>query len=116
MGFSPRPNPKLIASYPTHGEAVAVSRGLDRDRVVDETGNQTVVFGRRGSRPFTLDEMRKFYRHADGSFYTVEDVSNATRELKTRSGGPLGAPRGFQSEPAAKSALPRPERLMRRGE
>jgi hypothetical protein len=64
MGFSPRPNPKLIATYPTHGEAVAVSRGLDRDRVADETGNQTVVFGRRGSRPFNLDEMRKFYQHA----------------------------------------------------
>src|SRR5882724_3763417 len=31
MGFSPRPNPKLIATYKTHGEAVAVSRGLDRD-------------------------------------------------------------------------------------
>ena len=30
---------------------LAVSRGLDRDRVVDETGGQTVVFGRRGSRP-----------------------------------------------------------------
>jgi hypothetical protein len=38
-----------------------VSRGLDRDRVVDETGNQTVVFGRRGARPFTLEEMQKFY-------------------------------------------------------
>ena len=63
MGFSPRPNPKLIASYPTRGEAVAVSRGLDRDRVVDETGNQTVVFGRRGSRPFHVDEMQEFYRH-----------------------------------------------------
>ena len=60
MGFSPRPNPKLIATYHTHQcAAVAVSRGLDRDRVVDETGNQTVVFGRRGSRPFHLDEMGK---------------------------------------------------------
>ena len=49
-GFSPRPNPKLIATFPTEAPAVAVSRGLDRDRVVDETGNQTVVFGRRGSR------------------------------------------------------------------
>ena len=55
QGFSPRPNPRLIATYPTHGEALAVSRGLDRDRVVDETGGQTVVFGRRGSRPFHLE-------------------------------------------------------------
>src|SRR6478736_4934311 len=34
QGFSPRPNPKLIATYPTHGEAIAVSRGLERDREV----------------------------------------------------------------------------------
>jgi len=76
MGFSPRPNPKLIATFPLHGggEAVAVSRGLDRDRVVDEAGNQTVVFGRRGSRPFHLDEMAAFYRHGrTGEVYRVTD-------------------------------------------
>src|SRR6202011_553659 len=56
QGFSPRPNPKLIATYHTKGEAICVSRGLERDRVVDETGGQTVVFGRRGARPFHLDE------------------------------------------------------------
>jgi hypothetical protein len=116
MGFSPRPNPKLIATYPTHGEAVAVSRGLDRDRVVDETGNQTVVFGRRGSRPFNLDEMKKFYQHADGSSYAVEDVSNATRELKTKSGNSLSPPREIKREAEVQVAQPRPERLMRRGE
>ncbi len=60
MGFSPRPVPKLIATYPTKGDAVTVSRGLDRDRVVDESGNQTVVFGRSGSRPFNLREMEAF--------------------------------------------------------
>jgi len=37
---------------------------LERDRVVDETGGQTVVFGRRGSRPFHLDEMERFYRRS----------------------------------------------------
>jgi hypothetical protein len=116
MGFSPRPNPKLIATYPTHGEAVAVSRGLDRDRVVDETGNQTVVFGRRGSRPFNLNEMRKFYQHADGKPYAVEDFSNATRELKTRSGNSLTAPREIPREKVVQFVHPRPERLMRRGE
>ncbi len=58
-GFSPKPNPHLIATYPVpEGEALAISRGLDRDRVVDESGNQTVVFGRRGSRPFHVDEMQ----------------------------------------------------------
>src|SRR5271165_1986824 len=30
MGFSPAPCPKLIATYPTRGAAVAVGRGLDR--------------------------------------------------------------------------------------
>ena len=63
-GFSPRPNPVLIATAPLKsGEAIAVGRGLDRDRVVDETGAQTVVFGRRGSRPFNLVEMSPFLRH-----------------------------------------------------
>lgn len=46
MGFSPRPNPRLIATYHTHGEAIAVSRGLDRDRVVDETGHPHSCAGR----------------------------------------------------------------------
>ena len=116
MGFSPRPNPKLIATYKTHGDAVAVSRGLDRDRVADETGNQTVVFGRRGSRPFNLDEIKKFYQHADGRPYAVEDSSRSTRDLKTKSGQPLGTPREIRREQEVPFVQPRPERLMRRGE
>ena len=60
-GFSPRPTPKLIASFPTRGPALAVSKGLDRDRAVDESGNQLAVFGRRGARPFDLAEMRRMY-------------------------------------------------------
>jgi hypothetical protein len=79
-GFSPRPAPRLIATYPTHSPMLAVSRGLDRDRVVDETGNQTVVFGRRGARPFHLDEMRPFLRHESGGSYRVEDVVTRTVE------------------------------------
>src|SRR6476661_5592092 len=35
FGFSPRPVPILIASYKTHGPALAVSKGIDRDRAVD---------------------------------------------------------------------------------
>ena len=73
-GFSPRPAPRLIASYHTHHPALAISRGLDRDRVVDETGGQTVVFGRRGARPFHVDEMQPFIKHADGTPYKVEDI------------------------------------------
>ena len=72
-GFDPKPNPHLIATYPIKdGIAMAVSRGLDRDRVVDESGNQTVVFGRRGARPFHLNEMAKFLQHDDGEFLPRE--------------------------------------------
>jgi hypothetical protein len=71
-GFSPRPVPKLIASYRTHEPALAVSRGIDRDRAVDETGNQLAVFGRRGSRPLNRQEMRGLYLR-NGQLYTVTD-------------------------------------------
>jgi hypothetical protein len=87
QGFSPRPAPRLIATYPTPHPTLAVTRGLDRDRVTDETGNQTVVFGRRGARPFHLDEMRPFLRHEDGDWYKVEDVKlDKSGKLFTASG------------------------------
>ena len=69
-GFSPEPTPKLIARYKTKGPALIVSKGVDRDRAVDESGNQVAVFGRRGARPFTLPEMQKLYLR-DGQLYTV---------------------------------------------
>ncbi|MEO5720239.1 MAG: hypothetical protein ABIR71_02065 [Chthoniobacterales bacterium] len=114
MGFSPRPNPRLIATYHTHGEAIAVSRGLDRDRVADETGGQTVVFGRRGARPFHLDEMARFYWRPGfvdskdggatrgGGLYRVEDVMVRDGRLTTQSGtvlAPLPAPTPLPTEP-----------------
>ena len=72
LGFSPRPQPRLIAWYPTRGPAVGLSEGLDRDRAVDESGNQLAVFGRRGARPFTLDEQRRLYLlHGTSDLYTV---------------------------------------------
>src|SRR5579864_6992063 len=69
-GFSPRPTPKLIATYRTRGPALSVSKGTDRDRAVDESGNQIAVFGRRGARPFTRDEAARLYLR-DGKPYTV---------------------------------------------
>ena len=72
-GFSPEPKPHLIASYPTRKSALALSKGLDRDRGVDETGGQIAVFGRLGSRPFTIDEMRRMYLDNDGKPWTVSD-------------------------------------------
>ena len=71
-GFSPRPAPKLIATYRTSGPALAVSKGIDRDRAVDESGNQIAVFGRRGARPFSREEASRLFTH-DGAPYTVPD-------------------------------------------
>ena len=71
-GFSPDPKPHLIAWYPTKSPAVSLSRGLERDRAVDESGNQIAVFGRIGSRPFHLDEMQKLYLRPDGKPWTVD--------------------------------------------
>ncbi len=72
-GFSPEPKPKLIAWRKTASPAIALSKGLDRDRAVDETGGQIAVFGRIGSRPFTLPEMQKLYLRPDNSVWRVTD-------------------------------------------
>jgi hypothetical protein len=73
-GFSPRPVPKLIATALTRGPALAISKGIDRDRAVDESGNQLAVFGRRGARPFNRAEMQRLYLHpGNGAFYSVTD-------------------------------------------
>src|SRR6185369_9888526 len=65
-GFSPRPKPVLIASFKTKGDALGISKPLDRDRAVDESGNQVSVFGRRGARPFTYGAMLRMLRINDG--------------------------------------------------
>ncbi|MBL8522473.1 MAG: hypothetical protein JNN20_02170 [Betaproteobacteria bacterium] len=72
-GFSPEPKPQLIAWRQTQSPAIALAKGLDRDRGVDETGGQIAIFGRIGSRPFSRDEMRRFYLNPDGSLWTVKD-------------------------------------------
>ena len=71
-GFSPRPTPKWIAGYRTRGPALALSKGIDRDRAVDESGNQLAVFGRRGARPFNREEMDRMYLR-EGKVFTVTD-------------------------------------------
>jgi hypothetical protein len=73
LGFSPRPTPQLIATFRTKGPALAIPKGLDRDRAVDESGNQLAVFGRRGARPLSRNEARALYQRKDGSLYTVSD-------------------------------------------
>ena len=71
-GFSPRPTPKLIASFRTAGPALAISKGVDRDRAVDESGNQIAVFGRRGARPFNREEAARLYLR-NGKPFAVPD-------------------------------------------
>jgi hypothetical protein len=77
MGFSPRPKPELIATYPIphHGHAHSICRALDRDRACDESGNQIAVFGRVGARPLTLDEQKKMYMH-NGKLWKVGNEPN----------------------------------------
>ena len=72
-GFAPEPKPELIAWYPTASAALALSRGLERDRGVDETGHQIAVFGRIGSRPFNAAEMKRLYMGANGRPFNVTD-------------------------------------------
>jgi hypothetical protein len=77
-GFSPEPKPQLIAVKPTRSPALALSRGLERDRAVDETGGQVAVFGRVGSRPFTLEESQRLYlKSKDKLPWVVRDEPRA---------------------------------------
>jgi hypothetical protein len=72
-GFSPAPMPELIAWAKTPHSALAVAKGLDRDRAVDETGGQIAVFGRLGSRPFTRAEMERLFLNSRGLPFKVRD-------------------------------------------
>jgi hypothetical protein len=49
---------------------------LDRDRAVDESGNQISVFGRRGARPFNYDEIIRMLKKNDGvgDWFRVSDI------------------------------------------
>lgn len=75
-GFSPRPKPVLIATFKTKGEALGISKPLDRDRAADESGNQVSVFGRRGARPFNMEEILRMLKTHDGKgeWFTVTDT------------------------------------------
>ena len=75
-GFSPEPKPELIAWARTPSPARALSRGLDRDRAVDETGGQVAVFGRLGSRPFNRAEMERLFLNRRGIPWKVSDQAD----------------------------------------
>ena len=73
-GFSPAPKPELIAWAKSPTPALAISKGLDRDRGVDESGNQIAIFGRIGSRPFLRSEMEKLFLNSKGEPWKVSDT------------------------------------------
>lgn len=73
-GFSPAPRPELIAWARTPTPALALSKGLDRDRAVDETGGQIAVFGRLGARPFRRNEMERLFLNRAGQVFKVSDT------------------------------------------
>ncbi|HEX7856552.1 MAG TPA: hypothetical protein VF503_22985 [Sphingobium sp.] len=75
-GFSPALVPQLIAWAKTPSPALSLSKGLDRDRAVDETGGQIAIFGRLGSRPFTRPEMERLFLTSKGVPFKVSDTGN----------------------------------------
>ncbi|MBS0417465.1 MAG: hypothetical protein JSR66_07110 [Proteobacteria bacterium] len=74
-GFSPEPRPELIASYATAKPALSLSKGLDRDRAIDETGGQIAVFGRRGTRALSVTEMQQLYMDQSGKPWFVKEAA-----------------------------------------
>ena len=60
LGWSPAPQPELIASFPTAGPALRVAEGYRRDRPTDESGNQIGIGNRLGSRPFNALDLERF--------------------------------------------------------
>ncbi len=93
-GFSTRPTPELIATYkiPKGGHAKSIAEGIDRDRAVDESGNQIAVFGRVGARPLNLEEQRKMYMR-DKKVWKVSDDPNDPIYGKPRRYEPPGGQR-----------------------
>ncbi|MDM4770396.1 hypothetical protein [Solimonas sp. SE-A11] len=81
-GFSPEPRPVWIAHRQTVKPALALSKGLERDRAVDETGHQIAVFGRIGSRPFNVEEMQRLYLDKNGEPWFVSNQLKAVPPKK----------------------------------
>ncbi|MEK6284859.1 MAG: hypothetical protein AABO57_03890 [Acidobacteriota bacterium] len=106
-GFSPRPRPELIASKETLGPALSISEGVDRDRAVDESGNQLSVFGRRGARPFNAAEMQRMYM-INGAMFTVPNIKDGNKKENKDIRRFFGAPK--TSDGATTDSTPKVER------
>jgi len=107
-GFSPIPTPRLIATYRTRGPAIALSKGLDRDRAVDESGNQVSVFGRIGARPLSRADMDALTLR-NGEIFSV---SNAPPAAPQHWVAPAKPEAPAQAAPVVQPEAPRPERLL----
>jgi hypothetical protein len=83
-GYSPRPTPELVATYHVKGECLAVSKGLDRDRAVDESGNQLSVFGRVGAHPLSLEDQHKLYLRGKDVWKVSDDPADYPPALPLR--------------------------------
>ena len=71
-------------AQPTPSPALSLSKGLDRDRGVDETGHQMAVFGRLGSRPFNRQEQERLFLDRGRSLYQVSDTPNMADWVEAR--------------------------------
>ncbi len=98
-GYTPEPKPILVAWKQTPYPALSLSKGLDRDRGVDETGGQIAVLGRLGSRPFNQQEMESFYLRKDGTPWKVSDDVRMQDFLRGDT-APSGLPAGDPTAPA----------------
>ena len=83
-GFSAEPEPELIASYPMNGTAISLSRGLERDRAVDESGGQVSVFNRLGSGPLSKEDMHKLYLTKEGKPWFVVDEPGESKIMQAK--------------------------------
>jgi hypothetical protein len=100
QGFSPIPTPRLIATYKTAGPAIALSQGMDRDRAVDESGNQLTVFGRRGARPLSREEMKKMLFVGGKLMKVTDGPPMAPRNAEMLRGAPMPPSADLRGAPA----------------
>ncbi|MCZ7648707.1 MAG: hypothetical protein M5U26_26195 [Planctomycetota bacterium] len=87
QGWAPEPKPELIAHKDLPGVAVNISEGLQRDRAVDESGNQLSVFNRVGARPFNKQEAEALYMLDGNLFMVSNEPPGPPNEWKAPGGG-----------------------------
>ena len=104
-GFSPEPKPELIAWTHTKWPAIAMSKGLDRDRGVDETGGQMSVFGRLGARPFNRPEMEELFLNSRRIPFKVSNKVDMSLWIGAKGAPRIMAANGSQSAEGAAPAM-----------